>query len=91
MVVIYRQPAELWHETLGTIVRLFPGLGPDSVCKDFGDVPSLALETVFNKPLEELEKLLVRSRSLLFIDWNANREVHSVIRSYLERNQETDG
>ncbi len=80
-------PAELWYDTLAAIVRLFPGLGPDSVCKDFGDVPSLALETVFNRPLEELEKLLVRSRSLIVIDWNFNREIHAAIRNYLDRHQ----
>lgn len=78
-------PAELWYDTLGVLVRLFPGAGPDSVCRDFGDVPSLALETVFNQPLEELEKLLVRSRSLIVIDWNFNREVNSAIRDCLDR------
>jgi hypothetical protein len=40
---------------------------------------------IFNKPLEDLEKLLVRSRSLIVIDWNANREVHSAIRDVLDR------
>ena len=78
-------PPELWHHTLAAMVRLFPDLGPDSYCKDFGDAPSLALEGVFNKPLEELEKLLVRSRSLIVIDWKANREVHSAIRDFLDR------
>jgi hypothetical protein len=78
-------PAELWHQTLAAIIRLFPGVGPDSYCKDFGDAPALALEVIFNKPLEDLEKLLVRSRSLILIDWNANREVHSAIRDVLDR------
>jgi hypothetical protein len=78
-------PAELWHQTLAALVRLFPGLGPDSYCKDYGDAPALALETVFNQPLEELEKLLVRSRSLIVIDWSSNREVHSAIRDVLDR------
>lgn len=78
-------PAELWHQTLAAIVRLFPGIGPDSYCKDYGDAPSLALEVVFNKPIEDFEKLLVRSRSLIVIDWNANREVHSAIRDVLDR------
>ena len=78
-------PPELWYHTLAAIVRLFPGLGPDSYCKDYGDAPSLALETIFNQPLEDLEKLLVRSRSLIVIDWNANREVHSAIRDVLDR------
>jgi hypothetical protein len=80
-------PANLWHDTLGAILRFFPGMGPDSICKDFGDAPSLALETVFNQPLEELEKLLVRSRSLILIDWNANREIHGAIKAFLERNK----
>jgi hypothetical protein len=80
-------PANLWHDTLGAILRFFPGMGPDSICKDFGDAPSLALETVFNQALEELEKLLVRSRSLIVIDWNANREIHGAIKGFLERNK----
>lgn len=83
-------PPELWYDTLGAIIRLFPGLGPDSFCRDFGDVPALALETVFNQPLETFEKLLVRSRSLILIDWNLNREVHTAIKSYLERNKSLD-
>jgi hypothetical protein len=78
-------PPELWYHLLAVIVRLFPGIGPDSYCKDFGDAPALALEVIFNKPLEDLEKLLVRSRSLIVIDWNANREVHSAIRDVLDR------
>jgi hypothetical protein len=78
-------PAELWFHTLAAIVRLFPGLGPDSYCKDYGDAPALALETIFNQPLEDWEKLLIRSRSLIVMDWNANREVHSAIRDICDR------
>ncbi len=78
-------PKELWYDTLAALVRLFPGLGPDSLCKDFGDAPALALETVFNEALSNLEKLLVRSRSLILIDWNANREIRSIIASRLPR------
>jgi hypothetical protein len=78
-------PPELWHDTLGVLVQLFPGVGPDSICRDFGDVPSLALETVFNRPLEELEKLVVRSRSLILIDWKFNREINDAIKDCLSR------
>ena len=74
-------PEELWYDMLGALVRLFPGLGPDSLCKDFGDAPGLALETVFNDALSNLERLLVRSRSLILIDWTANREIRSIIAS----------
>jgi len=72
-------PPELWYDTLALLVQLFPGAGPDSICRDFGDVPPLALEAVFSRPLEELEKLLVRSRSLILIDWRFNREVGNAI------------
>src|SRR4029079_3463764 len=34
-------PQEMWYHTLATMIRLFPGVGPDSYCKDFGDAPSL--------------------------------------------------
>jgi hypothetical protein len=78
-------PSELWYETLGVLVQLFPGVGPDSFCRDFGDAPPAALETVFNRPLEELEKLLVRSRSLILIDWHFNREINAAIQDCLRR------
>ncbi len=78
-------PPELWYQTLAAIIRLFPGIGPESYCKDYGDAPALALEVVFNKPLEDFEQLLVRSRSLVVIDWTSNREVHSAIRDVLDR------
>jgi len=78
-------PPEMWYRTLAAIVRLFPGLGPDSHCKDYGDAPALAMESAFTKPIEEFENLLVRSRSLIVIDWNANREVHSAIRDLMDR------
>jgi hypothetical protein len=84
-------PPELWYDTLAALIRLFPGIGPDSICRDFGDVPALALETVFNQPLDAFERLLVRSRSLIVIDWSLNREVHTAIKSYLEKNKSLGG
>jgi hypothetical protein len=78
-------PADLWWDAISLIIRLFPGIGPDSLCRDFGDAPPLALEKVFAEPLAELEKLLVRSRSLLLVDWNYNREIRSVIGKFLDR------
>jgi len=78
-------PIELWCEALGIVTRLFPGMGPDSICRDFGDAPSLALETVFDQALQDLERLLHRSRSLIVIDWKFNRDIHSVISSFLEK------
>lgn len=74
---------ELWFDMLAALIVMFPGRGPDSLCRDFGDVPQLALETVFDKPLERWQHLLLRSRSLLFIDWRLNQEVADAIRRQL--------
>jgi hypothetical protein len=78
-------PPDLWWATLAWIIQLVPGLGPDSYCRDYGDAPPLALELVFDKPLAALEKLILQSRSLIVIDWNANREIAGVIRKILSR------
>ena len=80
-------PPELWHELLGILLRLFPAMGPDSFRRDFGDAPAGALETVFDEPLAALEALLVRTRSLIVIDWTANREIRSVIDSIMEKSK----
>jgi hypothetical protein len=72
-------PAELWWETVGVILRLFPGAGPDSFCRDFGDAPSLALDAIFERPLAELKLLQLRSRSLVVTDWDQNIEVRNAI------------
>ena len=78
-------PEELWWDAIALISRLFPGVVLDSLCRDFGDAPPLALENVFSKPLAALEKLLVRSRSLLLVDWNYNREIRSVIGKFMDK------
>jgi hypothetical protein len=72
-------PASLWHDVLGWMAQLFPGLGPDSVCRDYGDVAALALENVFEKPLEKLEQLAGASRSAVFGDWQHAKEVRGII------------
>jgi len=78
-------PEDLWWDTIALITRLFPGLGQDSVCRDFGDAQPLALESVFADSLSMLENLLIRSKSLLLVDWNYNREIRSVIGKFIHR------
>jgi hypothetical protein len=72
-------PTELWWETVGIILRLFPGAGPDSFCRDFGDAPALALDGIFEKPLAELERLQLRTRGLVVTDWVQNVEIRDSI------------
>lgn len=78
-------PADLWWATIAVLMRFFPGLTPSSYCKDLGDAPALALERAFDEPLAHLDNLLVRSRSLISIDWNMNREIRTVVDQLLSR------
>jgi len=70
---------KLWIETIAVALRLFPGSGAHSFCKDFGDVSPLALETVFDAPIQELEALLLRLRSTLTPSLSANEEIAAII------------
>jgi len=76
-------PTDLWWDTLAMIVRMFPGIGPDSACRDFGDAAVGGLHKVFDQVQADLDKLLLRTRSLIVIDWRFNREIHAVIRGHL--------
>jgi hypothetical protein len=70
---------KLWIETITLVLRLFPGSGGHSFCKDFGDVSPLALETVFDAPMQELEALLLRLRGTLAPSLSANEEIAAII------------
>ena len=76
-------PARLWWDTLAAVVRMFPAMGPDSTCRDFGDAPPGGIHQVFDRAQSDLDSLLLRSRSLIVIDWRFNREIHAVIRRHL--------
>jgi len=70
---------EIWLDAMSFLLRLFPGTGTQAYCKDFGDVPPLALETVFNQPIGELESLVMRLRSLLVPGVSQNEEIAAIL------------
>jgi hypothetical protein len=76
-------PPVLWFEVLAGLVRALPGVGADSSCRDYGDAHAEAPQRAFHRLASDLAHLLVRTRSLIVIDWRYNREVHGVIRKYL--------
>ena len=77
-------PIELWCDTLAVLLRMIPGLGPDSICPTWDDASAAAAPSrMFDAALDDLDGLIRRSRSLIVIDWRFNREVRSVIRSKL--------
>jgi hypothetical protein len=71
--------AEIWQETVGLLLRFFPDTGPNAFCKNFGDVSPLALETVFDLPMQGVELLVLRLRSLLSPTFSTNQEIAAVI------------
>ena len=75
-------PIELWMEVLAMIVQLFPGSSAHSTIRDLADGGG---HQVFVQPLAALEGLLRKVRSLIIVDWNSNREMHTVIRRLAER------
>jgi len=76
-------PCELWWTTLAIILRMFPGLGPESECKDYGDAQQGGLHKVFEKTITDLDNLILRTRSLIVADWKSNQEISAVIQRYL--------
>lgn len=74
---------QLWWDVLAAVIRMFPGVGPDSTCRDFGHAPPGGLHRVFDQSLADLDNLLVRTRSLIVTDAKSNREVRSIIESAL--------
>ncbi len=75
-------PANLWFDTLGLLVRMLPAIGPDSICRDYGDAPRGGLHKIYEPAMNHLDTLLVRTRSLIVIDWRFNREIHGVLRRF---------
>jgi hypothetical protein len=76
-------PADLWCEVLAMVVRLFPGIGPDSHCSDWGHAQPGGLHKVFDAAIGDLDSLVAKTRSLIVLDWKANREIHAAIRQCL--------
>ncbi len=72
-------PPQLWAEALTILIRLMPGLGAVSQCPDYGTAPGGGLDGPVQEPLEALERLCARARSLVFSDWQANREMQRVL------------
>jgi len=83
-------PPELWWDTLAMIIRCFPGMR-DSVCHDYGDAQQGGIHKVFDRALSDLTKLILRTRSLVVVDWQFNREVNAVITQFLDRHSGSGG
>ena len=76
-------PPEIWWAILLIIMKMFPGLGPDSECRDYGDAQPGGLHKVFERTIDDIDKLILKTRSLIVSDWKSNREIAAVVQKYL--------
>jgi hypothetical protein len=76
-------PSELWWKTLAIILRMFPGSGPHTMCKDYGDAPLGGLHKIFEQTIVDLDNLIIKTRSFIVTNWKSNQEISSVIQKYL--------
>jgi hypothetical protein len=77
-------PPEIWARVLAMLVRMFPGVGPDSICRDLGDAPSEAIERVFDPVLSDLTRLLDICRTRLVGDAAADAELRQLVRRRMQ-------
>ena len=77
-------PPEIWVRVLVVLSRMLLTADGFGYCRDVGDTRGLSPHVVFDGALDDLSSVLVRTRSLIVVDWRHNREVHSVLRSYRE-------
>ncbi len=76
-------PTGPWWSALAALVRCFPGVGPDAVCRDPGDAPAGVPEAAFDRLILDLETLARRTRGLVLLgDVALNREIRAAIRQF---------
>lgn len=76
-------PPRLWMSTLAMVIRMFTGLGPDSRCRDLGDVAAGGPQRAFDGVLDDLYALLIRCRSLILSDQGLTADVRDVLKDCL--------
>ena len=76
-------PPEIWWAILIIIMKMLPGLGPDSECRNYGDAQPGGLHKVFERTMEDIDNLILKTRSLIVSDRQSNQEIAAVIQQYL--------
>jgi hypothetical protein len=77
-------PSSLWWQLLEVLIKMFPGIGPDSEFKNYGDLSFNTPELAFNNTIEKLSQLIKRTKPLVFSNWNQNRQIWDLIDAYMQ-------
>ena len=75
-------PSEIWWAILIIIMKMLPGMGPDSECRDYGDAQPGGLHKVFERTMDDIDNLILKTRSLIVSDRQSNQEIAAVIQKY---------
>lgn len=75
-------PATVWWDTLAMIVRMFPGLTRFSACRDLGDAPPRALHEVMDRCIQDVDRLVLQTRTLIVTNCVENQEMREVLSAY---------
>ena len=76
-------PPEIWWAILRIIIKMLPGPGPDSECRDYGDAQPGGLHKIFERTMDDIDKLILKTRSFIVSDLKSNQEIAAVIQKYL--------
>jgi hypothetical protein len=76
-------PPGIWWAILLIIMKMLSGPGPDSECRDYGDAQPGGLHKVFERTMDDIDKLILKTRSLIVSDRESNQEIAAVIQTYL--------
>ena len=76
-------PPEIWWALLRIIIKMLPGPGPDSECRDYGDAQPGGLHKIFERTMDDIDKLILKTRSFIVSDLKSNQEIAAVIQKYL--------
>lgn len=74
-------PLSFWREVMACIVRMIPGQLKESHLENFSDAPEGAVHRVFDATIHDWTALSAQARSLLTLDWRANREIDAILRA----------
>lgn len=78
-------PRNLWSELLGWLAALLPGKGPDSFCPSLNGLADARVEEPLDLPIERLQVIVLRAKSLIFNDARQTAEIRKAINQVLAK------
>ncbi len=72
-------PTDYWYGLLAMLVMMLPELTEHSICRHYGDAPSVALERVFDPCIHKAHSILIGLRNCMIPDAGSSNEIREII------------